>query len=73
MQVHQSDEIDRKPRKTVQDWTSDSAFEAEYTPPGFEQHSSNPDYTSADHDDPDLPIHTQDEYFDDDGDPALTP
>ena len=59
--------------KPSQDWSSDSTCEAEYAPLGFEQHPSNPYYTSAGHDDPYLSIHAQGESFEDDGDSAFTP
>ena len=72
-QVHHSDEIGRKPRKTVQDWSSDSASEAKYAPLDFERNPSSLYYNGADHNDPDLSIYAQDESFDDDGDSAFTP
>ena len=70
-QVHHN-EIDRKCCKTIQDWSSNSASNAEYTPPGFEQHPSDPFYTGMHHNDPNLSVHAQDEFFDDDGDLAFT-
>ena len=75
-QIHQSDALDQKYKrqKTIPDWFSVSAFDAENAPLCFEQHPSNTYYTGVDHDnDPDLSIHAQDDSFDDDCDPAFTP